>query len=98
MPRKYPLRRIFCVLSAVIFVTCLAAAEDASRSPACAELGRPTNFDYLVLASIADSPRFLAMSGYDHCRVVPRLSSLGSLGWLQTQPAPTASLHYYYHH
>jgi hypothetical protein len=30
----------------------------------CADLGSPTNFDYLVLASAADSPRFLAMAGY----------------------------------
>jgi hypothetical protein len=27
-------------------------------------LGGPTNFDYLVLASMADSTRFLAMAGY----------------------------------
>jgi hypothetical protein len=50
---------------AVIFAGCLAAAsEHASQSPAYPDLDGPTNFDFLVLASIADSPRFLAMAGY----------------------------------
>jgi hypothetical protein len=32
----------------------------------------PSNFDYLVLASIADSPHFLAMSGYRSTAEQPR--------------------------
>jgi hypothetical protein len=52
-------------LSAAIFASCLAAASgDAPNSRVCAGVGGPTNFDYLVLASIADSPRFLAMASY----------------------------------
>jgi hypothetical protein len=63
--RKRSLTRIFLALSAVIFAGYLAAASDgaASLRPR-ADLGSPTNFDYLVLASIADSPHFLAMAGY----------------------------------
>jgi hypothetical protein len=63
--RKHPLTRIFLALSAVIFASYLAAASDdaASLRPRT-DLGSPTNFDYLVLASIADSPHFLAMAGY----------------------------------
>jgi hypothetical protein len=63
--RKHLPIRICVALSAVIFASCLAAAsDDASRPRACADLGGPSNFDYLVLASIADSPRLLAMAGY----------------------------------
>jgi hypothetical protein len=62
---KHPLARTLFVLCAVIFASCLAAASDgASNSRACARFGGATNFDFLVLASIADSPRFLAMAGY----------------------------------
>jgi hypothetical protein len=62
---NHPLVRTRFVLYAVIFASCLAAASDgASSSRACGGLGRATNFDFLVLASIADSPRFLAMAGY----------------------------------
>src|SRR5216684_7377459 len=64
-PRKHPLTRIFLALSTVVFASCLAAASDeAPRPRAYADLSSPTNFDYLVLASMADSPRFLAMAGY----------------------------------
>src|ERR1700736_3215884 len=63
--RTHPLTRTSFVLCAVIFASCLAtASDDTSSSRACAALTGPTNFDYLVLASIADSPRFLAMAGY----------------------------------
>jgi hypothetical protein len=59
------LARPWLVLCAVVFASCLAAAsENASGSHAYPDLGSPTNFDYLVLASIADSPRFLAMAGF----------------------------------
>jgi hypothetical protein len=62
---KHPLARTLFALVAAIFAGCLAVASDgASNSRACAELGGATNFDFLVLASIADSPRFLAMAGY----------------------------------
>jgi hypothetical protein len=59
------LTRIFISLPAVIFVSCLAAASAApSDARACASVNGPSNFDYLVLASIADSPHLLAMAGY----------------------------------
>lgn len=63
--RKNSLPRLFIALSAVILASCLAAASEvAANSRACADLGGPSNFDYLVLASIADSPHLLAMAGY----------------------------------
>jgi len=59
------LTRVFIALPSVIFASCLAAASVDSSSPhACAALNRPSNFDYLVLASIADSPHLLTMASY----------------------------------
>lgn len=40
-----------------------AVSDHASRMPACAPRG-PSTFDYLVLASIADSPQLHAMASY----------------------------------
>jgi hypothetical protein len=43
----------------------LAAASDNGSGPCTvADLGGPSNFDYMVLASFADSPRLFAMAGY----------------------------------
>jgi hypothetical protein len=61
--RKQPLMRKGFGLAAVIFVGCLAAAS-ASSSLACPIARSPSNFDYLVLASIADSLSLPAMAGY----------------------------------
>jgi len=64
-PRTKSLTRIFISLPAVIFASFLAAASAApSDVRACASVNGPSNFDYLVLASIADSPHLLAMAGY----------------------------------
>jgi hypothetical protein len=63
--RKRPLIRILFGTLAAMFGNCLAAAsDDASALRACADVGGPSNFDYLVLASIADSPRLLSMAVY----------------------------------
>ena len=63
--RKRPLIRIFFGMLAAVFGSYLAAASnDALSLRACADLGTPSNFDYLVLASIADSPRLLSMAVY----------------------------------
>jgi hypothetical protein len=54
----------------VVFASCLAAAWANSLSTgACAVINSPSNFgpsnfDYLVLASMADSPHLAAMAGY----------------------------------
>ena len=61
--RTKSLTRIFVAFPAVLFASCLAAAS-AAASDARTSLNGPSNFDYLVLASIADSPHLLAMSGY----------------------------------
>ncbi len=59
------LRRIFIAVPAIIFASCLATASaDPSSARAFTSVNSPSNFDYLVLASIADSPQLLAMSGY----------------------------------
>ena len=60
------LTRIILAFPAVIFASCLAAASAApldARASSSAVNG-PSNFDYLVLASLADSPHLLAMAGY----------------------------------
>jgi hypothetical protein len=59
------LTRLFIGIPVVVFASCLAAALADSSSPrAGAGLNGPSNFDYLVLASIADSPHLAAMAGY----------------------------------
>jgi hypothetical protein len=52
-------------LSAVIAMGCLAAAASGvSSSQACSLRSTPSKLDYLVLASIADTPHLLAFGGY----------------------------------
>jgi hypothetical protein len=74
--RGVPRLRTLLVSAAVVFVSCVAAAsDDASSSQACGtqrasatlddpRLDNPSKLDYLVLASMADSPRPLAMASY----------------------------------
>lgn len=59
------LTRFFIAFPAVILASCLASSSaDPSSARACAGLNGPSNFDYLVLASIADSPHLFSMTGY----------------------------------
>src|SRR5260370_35463189 len=53
-------------LPTVIFASCLAAASAAPLDArACSSAANgPSNFDSLVLASLADSPHLLALAGY----------------------------------
>jgi hypothetical protein len=74
--RNQPPVRILFALTAVILASCLAAAS-ASNSRACPVARSPSNFDYLVLASIADSPRPLAMASY-HSIAGQRSEPLGA--------------------
>ena len=63
LARKKLLTRNFLAVTALMFAGCFAAAsDDALSSGACCS--RPTNFDYLMLASIADSQNLFAMAGY----------------------------------
>ena len=52
-------------LSALLLTSCLAAASNgpAAGSPA-ADVNRPSHLDYVMLASLADSPHLLAMAAY----------------------------------
>jgi hypothetical protein len=67
----------FFATSALILAAGLAAASSASSSllshGAHAE---PSNFDYLVLASIADSPHLTAMASYRPSRMQPDASGV----------------------
>jgi hypothetical protein len=56
--------RMLVAFPAVIFASWLAVASAVPSARACASADGPSNFDYLVLASIADSPHLLAMAGY----------------------------------
>ena len=57
--------RIFISIPAVVFASCLTTASaDPASAHACAGPHGPSNFDYVVLASMADSPHLLAMAGY----------------------------------
>jgi len=53
------------MLSAMLLTSCLAAASNvpAARSPA-ADVGQPSHLDYMMLASMADSPHLMAMAAY----------------------------------
>ena|ERR1700678_934136 len=51
----------------LVLASCLLLAtvsSSAARRP-CSAPAAPSKFDYVVLASIADSPNPLSMSGYD---------------------------------
>ena len=61
--REKPLKGKAFGLAAVMFAGCLAGAS-AADTRACQTARAPSTFDYLVLASIADSPRLPAMTGY----------------------------------
>jgi hypothetical protein len=62
-PVKRPVRGIFLALPAVFFTAWFAVADDIG-GPGYADPGGPSNFDYLVLASMADSPQLHAMAGF----------------------------------
>jgi hypothetical protein len=63
--RKRPLVRNLFLFSVAIFASCLAAASDSrSSGQACGGFVCPSKFDYMVLASLADSPHLFAMTGY----------------------------------
>jgi len=63
-PGITPLARVLIALPAVIFAGCLAAASGGPGLHECADQSQPSKLDYLVLASIADSPHLLAMASY----------------------------------
>jgi hypothetical protein len=62
-PRKHSLMRTCFATAAAVSAACLGAAS-ASSSLACPTVGTPSKLDYLVLASIADSPGLVPMAGY----------------------------------
>jgi hypothetical protein len=63
--RKRRVIRLFFGLCAAIFAAYMAAASaGGSGWRKCADQRVPTNFDYLVLASMADSRHPLAMASY----------------------------------
>jgi hypothetical protein len=62
---KRSLKRISLAITLGVFVSCLAAASaGSSAARECPGRAGPSKLDYLVLASIADSPDFLAMAAY----------------------------------
>jgi hypothetical protein len=50
--------------SGLATVSIAAVSDHSSARAACAPMGGPSNFDYLVLASIADSPQLHAMASF----------------------------------
>ena len=64
--------QVFFAIPAVILAASLAAASsDSSSLPGRHGHAELSKFDYLVLASIADSPRLTAMASYRPPRVQP---------------------------
>lgn len=57
-------RILFSLPAIVVACSFAAASVDLSSARACAGGQVPSNFDYLVLASIADSSHLLAMVSY----------------------------------
>jgi hypothetical protein len=58
-------RRLLAGLPLAVFASCIASAPDgAGGSVLSAADTYPTNFDYLVLASIADSQQPFTMAGF----------------------------------
>jgi hypothetical protein len=62
--KKRSSKRTFIAIPLLVFASCLAAASAGSGAHECPGLAGPSKMDYLVLASIADSPQLLAMAGY----------------------------------
>lgn len=57
--------RILYALPLLLLAACFATASaGSSDTPGCHGRPKLSNFDYLVLASIADSPRLPAMASY----------------------------------
>jgi hypothetical protein len=56
--------RVFVGLLVLMCASSFATASDSPRAHDRVHRTRPSNFDYLVLASIADSPHVLTMAGY----------------------------------
>jgi hypothetical protein len=70
-PRPSRVTRILTA-AAVIAASCMAPASDEAWSArACAVRRGPSKLDYLVLASIADSPHVLTMASYRTAAVPP---------------------------
>ena len=62
----------FLVTPALILAAGLALASSGSSGLlSCRAHAAPSNFDYLVLASIADSPRLTAMASYQPSKLRP---------------------------
>jgi hypothetical protein len=60
-----PLQGFFGAVPALLFAGWLAAAVDEPvDSQAAAQPANPSTFDYLVLASLADSPQLHALAGF----------------------------------
>ena len=66
MPSRISSRtRILYAFPMLILASCFAmASAGSSNTPACHGRPKLSNFDYLVLASIADSPQLPAMASY----------------------------------
>jgi hypothetical protein len=56
--------RIFLGLFVPVFAGSFAPASAGPQALTQVHRARPSNFDYLVLASIADSPHILTMASY----------------------------------
>jgi len=61
---KCSLKRISIAVTWGVFVSCCAASAGSSAALDCPGSAGPSKLDYLVLASIADSPHLLAMAAY----------------------------------
>jgi hypothetical protein len=66
-----------------MFASSLTAASANWRAHPRVHPARPSNFDYLVLASIADSPHVLTMASYRPAAGRPRVSVLPGKLYLQ---------------
>lgn len=58
-------RRLLAVLPLAVFATCIASAPEGAGGSALPTADiYPTNFDYLVLASMADAQQPFTMAGF----------------------------------
>jgi hypothetical protein len=63
--RKRSLKQRSLAITLAVFVGCFAAVSAGSSAARdCPGRAGPSKLDYLVLASIADSPDLLAMAAY----------------------------------
>jgi hypothetical protein len=87
---RLPLRMAVSLSALAVAGSLTAMSDDAPRPSASTDFGSPSKLDYLVLASIADSPHLLTVAAY-HSAAERRASA--QLAGKDGTDAPKSRIH-----